>query len=240
MPKKKDAKKEQSFLCSVVIAAGGTSSRMGGPDKLFCELGGIPLLAHTLTACERSALVAEIVIATTSENIVPIGRICRDFEISKATKVILGGPTRLHSVYNGLMETNPAFPLVAIHDAARPLCTPEVIDEAIRRAATLHAVIVAVPTKDTIKTARDSVVTGTLCREELVSVQTPQVFDSGLIKGALATALQNGWDITDDATAVERMGLSVSLSPGRYDNIKVTTPEDLIMAEALLSAREAL
>ena len=175
---------------------------------------------------------------TREDLIVPIGQLCRDAGLSKVRKVIVGGATRTHSVLAGLGELPSGAELVAIHDGARPLVSQEVLETVIFRAAECGAAAPAVPVKDTIKRARDSLVEATLERSELFAVQTPQVFQVDLIKAALVKALEDGAALTDDCGAVERLGIGVSLTQGDYCNLKINTPEDLAVAEALFAWRE--
>ena len=218
--------------CSAVVPAAGSSTRMEGQDKLLLPLEEQPVLLHTLRALELCPYLAEIIVVTREDLIVPIGQLCRDAGLSKVRKVIVGGATRTHSVLAGLGELPSGAELVAIHDGARPLVSQEVLETVIFRAAE------AVPVKDTIKRARDSLVEATLERSELFAVQTPQVFQVDLIKAALVKALEDGAALTDDCGAVERLGIGVSLTQGDYCNLKITTPEDLAVAEALFAWRE--
>ena len=169
-----------------------------------------------------------------------MGQLCRDCAFSKVTKVVLGGETRTHSVLAGIREVSPEWELIAIHDGARPLVSAEVLEEAIVKAASCGAAAPAVPVKDTVKRAAGGVVEETLERASLFAVQTPQVFEAGLINAALTKALEEGAELTDDCAAVERLGMKVALTRGAYENLKITTVEDLILAEALLEWRESL
>ena len=177
---------------------------------------------------------------TRRDLIVPIGQLCQDYAFSKVTKVVVGGETRTHSVLAGLREVSEHLELAAIHDGARPLVSQQVLEEAILRAAQCGAAAPAVPVKDTIKQASDGLVSATLDRSQLYAVQTPQVFETSLIKAALTKALEDGVALTDDCAAVERLGLGVALTQGSYVNLKITTPEDLAAAEALMEWREEL
>ena len=224
--------------CSAVVPAAGSSTRMGGQDKLLLPLDGQPVLLHTLRALDMCPLITEIIVVTREELIVPISQLCRDGGLGKVRKVVVGGETRAHSVLAGLGELSPDAELAAIHDGARPLVSQTVLETVIRRASECGAAAPAVPVKDTVKRARDSVVEATLDRSELFAVQTPQVFQTDLIKTALARALAEGAALTDDCGAVERLGIGVALTEGDYCNLKVTTPEDLAVAEALLIWRE--
>ena len=188
--------------CSAVVPAAGSSTRMEGQDKLLLPLEEQPVLLHTLRALELCPYLAEIIVVTREDLIVPIGQLCRDAGLSKVRKVIVGGATRTHSVLAGLGELSSGAELVAIHDGARPLVSQEVLETVIFRAAECGAAAPAVPVKDTIKRARDGLVEATLERSELFAVQTPQVFQVDLIKAALVKALEDGAALTDDCGAV--------------------------------------
>ena len=231
-------KRDRGPVCAAVVAAAGSSTRMGGQDKLLLPLGEQPVLARTLRALEACPRISEIVVVTRRENIVPIGQLCRDFGFEKVTKVIPGGATRTESVLNGVREVGDRADLVAIHDGARPLVSQALLETVLTRAAQCGAAAPAVPVKDTIKRARDGVVVDTLDRAELFAVQTPQVFQTDLIRGALERALEEGAALTDDCSAVERLGIGVALTEGDYRNLKLTTPEDLAAAEAFLEQEE--
>lgn len=231
-------KKKHFPFCSVVVAAAGSSTRMEGQDKMFAELDGMPVLARTLLALERCALVSELVIVARSEMIPVVGQLCQDFALFKAAKVVAGGDTRTQSVLRGVSECSPRAELIAIHDGARPLISQEELEEVLSKGAETGAAAPAVPVKDTIKEAEKGLVTGTPDRSRLFAIQTPQVFEASLIKAALTKAEAEKWTITDDCSAVERLGMKVSLTQGTYENIKITTPVDLILGEAILSWRE--
>ncbi len=224
--------------CAAVVPAAGSAVRMEGREKLLLPLGDMPVLARTLEALEGSDLIREIVVVTRSDLIAPIGRMCKDYSLSKVTKVVMGGETRSASVFAGLREVGKRTELVAIHDGARPLVTRAVIDRAILQAASCGAAAPAIPVKDTIKRAAMGMTEESLDRGSLFAVQTPQVFRLELIQGALQKALEEGSELTDDCAAVERLGMRVALTEGSEENIKLTTPTDLLVAEALLQGRE--
>ena len=225
--------------CSVIVPAAGHSVRMGR-DKLLMPLGDMPMLLRTLWVLESCGFVTEIIIATREDLIVSVGQLCRDAGLQKVRKVVMGGEDRTASVLAGLREADPASELIAIHDADRPLLTVEVMDRVIRKAMERGAAAPAVPVKDTIKRAVDGVVESTPDRKELFAVQTPQVFEHGLILGALEKAAEEAVSLTDDCAAVERLGMPVYLTQGSYENIKLTTPEDILLAEAILEGRNEL
>ena len=229
----------QRPFCTALVAAAGGSSRMGeGVNKLLEPLDGIPVLARTLLALQRARRVDAIVVAAREEDILPFSELCRTYEISKCAKVIRGGESRTHSVLLAALEADEKTELLAVQDGARPLATPELIDSVIGQAEKCAAAAPAVPVKDTVKTVRDGQVEETLDRAALAAVQTPQVFDAGLLKAALQSALEAGAETTDDCSAVERLGKAVYLVEGDEENLKITTPLDLILAQAILDARE--
>ena len=218
--------------CGAVIVAAGSASRMGGIDKVMAPLGGDPMIARTVRAFQECDAVSEIVIVTREDLILPINGLCRVFPKVKA--VIAGGKTRQESVGNGLNALSKEIKLAAIHDGARPLITWQLIDCCVRAANTYGAAAPAIPVKDTIKTVEGGIVVNTPERAKLRAVQTPQVFDIDLLKGALLKAYQDGAEVTDDCSAVERLGMKVKIVEGDEKNLKVTTPMDLKIAEMLL------
>lgn len=225
--------------CAALVAAAGSSSRMGGINKLLEPLDGIPVLVRTLTALERAQRVDSIVIATREEDLITVSQLCKTYGITKCKKVIRGGEDREHSVLLAALEAEPDTELLAVQDGARPLVSPALIDRVIEAAQRCGAAAPAIPVKDTIKTVReDGAVEETLERSHLRAVQTPQVFEASLLKAALQAALEEGAVLTDDCSAVERLGKVVYLIEGEETNLKITTPTDLILAEALLAAEE--
>ncbi len=221
--------------CGAVIVAAGSASRMGGIDKVMAELGGEPMILRTVRQFQECDAVKEIVIVTRPDLMDKIMGLCRNF--SKVTAVVAGGSSRDESVSMGLNTLSDKCRLAAIHDGARPLVTNAVIDRAIRAANTYGAAAPAVPVKDTIKVVAGGVVQSTPDRSALQAVQTPQVFDFDLLRGALKKAKQDGVTLTDDCSAVEHMGMSVKIVEGDEENIKVTTPMDLKIAQMLLEGR---
>lgn len=231
-------KKAPGILCSAVVVAAGSSTRMG-TDKLMLTLGGIPVIVRTLKAVEAAPSVDEIILVTREDMMVPLSQLCQEFALTKVTKVIRGGKTRTESVRLGTLEASGDAQVIAIHDGARPLVTTEVIESAIAQALESGAAAPAVPVKDTIKVARRGIVESTPDRASLFAVQTPQVFEASLIRAALQKALDDGAELTDDCSAVERLGMKVVLTEGNVRNLKLTTPEDILTAEALLEGSGA-
>ena len=218
--------------CGAVIVAAGSASRMGGIDKVMAPLGGEPMIARTVRAFQECDAVSEIVIVTREDLILEITRLTRD--MPKVTAVVAGGKSRQESVHLGLNALSDKVKLAAIHDGARPFITWQLIDWVIRAANTYGAAAPAIPVKDTIKEVQGFVVKNTPDRASLRAVQTPQVFDFDLLRAALKKAADDKAEVTDDCSAVERMGMSVKIVAGDERNIKITTPLDLKIGELLL------
>ena len=224
--------------CTVIVAAAGRSERMKGENKLLMDLAGAPVLMRTLHAIDQAALVDEIIIATREDLLLDVADLCSRSGLQKPVRVVKGGNTRTESVLAAATEANPRAELIAVHDGARPLVLPETIDELIQKGETTYAVAPAVPLVDTVKVADESGrVTATPDRKTLFAVQTPQVFQADLLKAALKSALDAGAELTDDCSAVERLGKEVYLTPGDPENIKITTPFDMTVAAAILARR---
>ncbi len=222
-------------VCGAVIVAAGTASRMGGIDKIMAPLGGKPMIWHTVAAFQECDAISEIVIVTREDLVEQILALCAPF--SKVRAVFVGGDSRQASVSAGLQALSKKVKLAAIQDGARPLVTWQLIDRTVRAANTYHAAAPGVPVKNTIKRVVGGIVQETPDRAQLQAVQTPQVFDIDLLKAALGAAEQDGAAVTDDCSAVERLGMSVRMVPGDEENIKVTTPMDLKIAEMILEGR---
>ena len=218
--------------CGAVIVAAGTASRMGGIDKVMAPLQGEPMLKRTVRTFQQTDAIREIVIVTREDLLERVSAMCGEF--SKVTAVVVGGKDRPESVNNGLNALSKKVKLAAIQDGARPLITWQVIDRVVRAANSYGAAAPGVPVKDTVKEVQGGVVMSTPDRSRLQAVQTPQVFDFDLLRGALKKAAQDGAAITDDCSAVERMGFKVKIVEGDERNIKITTPVDIKIAEALL------
>ena len=217
--------------CGAVLVAAGSASRMGGIDKVMAPIGGEPMIVHTVRAFQNCDAIRQIVVVTRQDLILPIMDLCHQFD--KVQCVMVGGKTRPESVEIGLNALSGDMKLVAVQDGARPLITGAVIDRTVRAAHTYGAAAPAIPVKDTIKIVKGGVVSDTPDRSTLQAVQTPQVFDADLLRGALQKAKEDNAQITDDCSAVERMGMSVKIVEGDERNIKVTTPMDLKIAELL-------
>lgn len=216
-----------------VIAAAGSSSRMGGRDKLAEPLDGIPVILRTLAAVEAVPEIREIVVVTREDRVEEYRRLLG--QCSRLRAVVPGGSTRQESVRNGVRALSPDCTLAAIHDGARPLVTPEVFARCIEAARNCGAATAAVPVKDTIKLADEAGrVLDTPDRSRLWAVQTPQIFDRERYLRAAEEAERRGLSCTDDCQLFEAMGWEVQLVMGDYRNLKLTTPEDFLAAGAYL------
>lgn len=221
--------------CGAVIVAAGNASRMGGIDKVMADLQGEPVIVRTVRTFQECDAIREIVIVTREELLVPIMGLCAKFPKVKA--VVVGGSNRLESVHAGMNALSSKVQLAAIHDGARPLVSWQVIDRTVRAASAYGAAAPAVPVKDTVKIVQGGLVTETPDRSLLRAVQTPQVFDYDLLRGALSKAKKDGAEVTDDCSCVERIGFKVKIVEGEERNIKITTPMDLKIAALLLEEK---
>ena len=219
-------------FCGAVIVAAGSASRMGGIDKVMAPLQGEPMVLRTIRQFQDCDAIKEIVVVTREDLILPIMSLVQGLDKVKA--VVAGGASRQESVNLGLNALSDKVKLAAVHDGARPLITWQVIDRAVRAANSYGAAAPAIPVKDTIKVVHGGIVKETPDRKHLYAVQTPQVFDIDLLRGALKKAAEDGAEVTDDCSAVERLGMSVKIVEGDERNLKVTTPLDLAVAKMLL------
>ena len=221
--------------CGAVIVAAGSASRMGGIDKVMAELQGEPMIVHTVRAFQNCDAIKEIVVVTRTDLMEQIAKLCLAFP--KVKTVVVGGADRPESVRKGLEALSSKVRLAAVQDGARPLVTEAVIDRTVRAAHSYGAAAPGISVKDTVKIVQGGVVASTPDRNTLQAIQTPQVFDIDLLIGALEKAKTDKANITDDCSAVERLGMSVRIVEGDEKNIKITTPMDLLIAEKLLEER---
>lgn len=221
---------------AVVIVAAGSSRRMGGRDKLWIPLAGRMILSRTLDVFTTSPLISTLVLVLNPARLEDARELCVCEGWSKIGGIVPGGERRQDSVRVGLerlAEIAPETRWVMIHDGARPLVTPQILEAGLQVAQEHLAAVAAVPVKDTIKQVQDGIISSTPARAQLWAVQTPQVFSFPLILQAHTTDLARE-EVTDDAALLERLGHSVAIFPGSYSNLKITTQEDLLIAEALL------
>lgn len=225
-------KESDSGKVSVIVVCGGSSSRMGGIDKMFAEIKGIPVCIRSCLAFQNCDSVSDIVIVTRRENILKMQQLCGTFKLTKVSDIVEGGNCRQQSVANGLKQLTDYTDTVLIHDGARPFVKNDCIERVIEKAREFSAVTCAVPLKDTVKIVReDGLVTATPDRSIMQAVQTPQGFDYNLYKSAVEANTEHLEDFTDDCSIVEAHGFPVYTCMGDYTNIKITTAEDLRIAE---------
>ena len=230
-------RKKTCEICSVFVVAAGKAQRMEGIDKILTPLGELPVIVHTLYAFQDCPAFNEVVVVTRPDMMVEISRLCKEYGLDKVTKVVAGGAERTLSVQAGLKEVRPDADLIAIHDGARPLVTQEILNSTVAAAAKSGAAAPAIPVIDTIKRMENGQTVETVDRSALCAIQTPQIFESGLIRAALEKAVADGEVLTDDCAAVERLGMKVTLTDGSRENIKITTPFDLLLGTAILESR---
>ena len=229
----------KSYSCGAVIVAAGSGTRMGGVDKLMADLGGKPVLAHTLLAFQQARSIDEIVLVVREDQMEEIRLMTLRLGLSKLKTMVPGGATRMESVQNGLKALSGKCKYVAVQDGARPLVTVDLIQRVMEKAGKYQAVAPGIPVKDTIKQVDDSgLVVATPDRDTLRAVQTPQVFQKELLKAAWKKAKKEKQVYTDDCAAMEAMGVPVYLVEGDEENLKITTPQDLTLAAAILAGRD--
>ena len=232
-------KKEETPFVTVVIAAAGASRRMGGENKQLILLDGIPVLGRTLLAFQQSPYIREIILAAAEEHMAEYAALGRKLNIDKLTRVIRGGASRLESVYRAACEASPDCEYLAVHDGARPLVSQQVIENVCKAAFLYSAAGAGIPVTDTIKRIdREGRALATVDRESLRAMQTPQMAEKPLLLAALQSALEAGAETTDELAALERMGMRPVIVPGDRENIKLTTPTDVLVANAILAGRE--
>lgn len=222
-----------------IITAAGKGARMGSKiHKPYLILANRPILAHTIAPFEQSRLITSIIIVTGKglEDFC-LKDIITKYKFKKVYKIVCGGKERQDSVMSGIMAAGDGWDVVAVHDAVRPFVTIEMIESTVAAAKKKGAATLAVPVKDTIKQVASGFVKKTLQREKLWAIQTPQAFRFDILKKAHERALKQGFIGTDDSILVERLGRKVAVVKGSYDNIKITTPEDLVLGEAILKGR---
>jgi 2-C-methyl-D-erythritol 4-phosphate cytidylyltransferase len=221
---------------AVIVSAGKGLRFMEGKKKQFRSLAGKPILAHTLDKFETCPLIRSILLVVGQEDMdYCLKEIVEKYRFQKVSQIVPGGKRRQESVKNGIDALPKDADMVAIHDGVRPFVTKAMIEDTIHSAARYGAVVLAMPVKDTIKMSNpDGTVLKTLDRESLWQIQTPQTFQVNVIKEAYYRAAEDGFVGTDDASLVERLGVKVHILPGSYTNIKITTPEDLFLANLFL------
>lgn len=224
-------------MLTAIIVAAGSSQRMGF-DKLLALLGDKPVLAHTIDAFERTSAVSEIILVARTQRIPEFEELVRQTGFQKVRQIIPGGEQRQDSVRAGLERVSETSRFIAVHDAARPLVTPEQVERVFSCAREHGAAALAEPVTDTIKRADESrIVTGGVPRENLYAMQTPQIFEKNLLERAYAAVAASKLSITDEVSAVQHLGEKVVLVPNDEWNVKITYPRDLLLAQASMARR---
>ncbi|MGN1480606.1 2-C-methyl-D-erythritol 4-phosphate cytidylyltransferase [Porcipelethomonas sp.] len=220
---------------SAIIVCAGNSSRMMGVNKILLPLGDSVVIGCTLSAFQQCESIDDIVVVCREQDREAIKNTAEKLNITKLHNFASGGSTRQESVINGLRKISPDTEMIAVHDGARPLINPKYIEKTIKDASVFGGAVLGVPVKDTIKVVHDGLIEDTPHRPSLYITQTPQVFKRRLYFEGVDFALEHGLDFTDDCQLIESIGIKVYMTTGDYTNIKITTPEDIKIAEVLLA-----
>ena len=222
--------KDNIFVSAVIVSA-GNSTRMGGINKQFLEINDIPVIAHTINAFDKLDVINEVVVVTRECDIADVKSLIEKYNLKKVSSVVPGGETRQLSVYNGVINTSDSADFVAIHDGARPLVSDKVIVNTLNNAFEFDAAATGVKVKDTVKVVDDNDnIVDTPDRTYMRFIQTPQIFKKSLYIDAV-NSVENSKNFTDDCMLIEAYGKKVKFVDGDYENIKITTPEDVELAE---------
>jgi len=228
------------MVTAIVLAAGSGKRMNSSINKVFMLLADEPMLLHSILTFSSCSEVDNLIVVAAPGEVEHVENMLYPLNGIKTWQVVSGGSERQYSIANALKTMPQTTDIVLVHDGARPLVNIQCITNVIQAATVYQAAVVAVPVKDTIKTVNDSgTVTGTPERQTLWSIQTPQGFHAPILRRAYERAAQDGYLGTDDASLVERLGVSIKIVVGSYENIKVTTPEDLIIAEALMQVKNS-
>ncbi|HAE91097.1 2-C-methyl-D-erythritol 4-phosphate cytidylyltransferase [Tissierella praeacuta] len=233
----------ENYYVSVIIAAAGMSNRMGSKiNKQFIAVGGKPILAHTIEKFERCRYIDEIILVAKEEEIEYCRKeIVKKYKFNKVANIIRGGKERQDSIYNGILALSEKTDIVLTHDGARPFVKIENIEDGIKGTIAHGACVIGVPVTDTIKVVGENkTIDNTPQRALLWAAQTPQCFFKHILIKGYEKAIDNGFVGTDDSSIVERIGYDVKMIMGSYENIKITTPEDIILAESLFKDKEMI
>ena len=219
---------------SAIIACAGNSARMNGINKQLWELDCIPVCSRSMLAFDGIEQVSEIIVSAREQDIPVIEKFAENYNITKFKCAVKGGETRQQSVFSAFMHTDKSTRFIAVHDGARPLVDPEHIKKCIKDASVFGGAVLGVPVKDTVKLVDGGMIADTLDRRKLYSIQTPQIFRRDIYVKGINFARDNELDFTDDRQLAEAVGAKINLTLSDYRNIKITTPEDLAVAEVLL------
>lgn len=222
---------------SAIIACGGSSTRMNGTNKQLCEIGGVPVCIRSMLIFEGLDAVTEIIVSAREEDIPAIEALAEKYKVTKFKRAVKGGETRQKSVFAAFMQTDKSTRYIAVHDGARPFADPEKIKKCIRDASVFGGAALGVPVKDTIKNVNGGLIVDTPDRSSLYAIQTPQIFRRDVYVKGVNFALDHELDFTDDCQLIEAVGVKVCVTPSDYGNIKITTPEDIFIGEAVLKSK---
>lgn len=230
----------KSGFTSAVILAGGSGTRMGSATtKQMLLIDGIPVVVRSILAFEKNELINEIIIVAKEEEMLSYKEFARDYAFTKVKAVVKGGSTRQESVFNALGKLDPRCEYIAIHDGARPLVSDANITDTVNAAYKYQCACAACPAKDTVKISTPlGYIESTPDRAHVWSALTPQVFKSEIYRAAAYTAKKDGYLGTDDCSLVEKLGFKIKLIDCGYENIKITTPEDLLTAQTIIEKRK--
>lgn len=232
-------KREPDIHVTAIVAAAGNGSRMEGIDKQLAELDDVPVLVHSILALSDCRAVKEVVVVCREEQIPDIYNLVREYDLEKVSTVIRGGDDRQQSVFAGVEAAGPGTEYFAIHDGARPLVSRRDIESCIEDAVRYGAAALGAPIKDTLKRAdMEGFIGATVDREAIYAIYTPQIFEAELYRNGMEKAKYTGRIYSDDCQLMEACGHKVRITKGSSGNMKITTPEDLDLAESILLNRE--
>lgn len=219
---------------SAIIACAGSFTRMNGLNKQLLELDGIPVAIRSMLAFEQLDEVTEIIVSVRENDIDEYKQLAEKYGITKLKAVVKGGETRQQSIFNAYKEVSKETRYIAVHDGARPLVSPDNIKQCIKDASIFGGAVLGVPVKDTIKYVDGGLITDTLDRRKLYITQTPQIFRKDIYVKGINFAKDHDLDFTDDCQLAEAVGAKIAMTESSYSNIKITTPEDVALAEIIL------
>jgi 2-C-methyl-D-erythritol 4-phosphate cytidylyltransferase len=237
--RKKDEKTTRGTKVYAILPAAGSSRRMGGENKLLMKLDGKPVIRHTLEVFASCEEIDGIILVCREEERAQYDAYYKEWGLRKPMTTVTGGATRAHSVYCGVLACPSEVGYVVIHDAARPFIRSELIAKTVEVAREDTAAALAVPVKDSIKRIKNGRMVEDVRRDTIVAAQTPQTFAIDLIRAALQNAIQKNISVTDDIGALETIGQPTTIIEGDYNNIKITTREDILIGERILKERKA-
>lgn len=221
---------------AIVVAAGSGTRMQSNVKKPYLDIAGVPMMIRTLTVLEQSPVVKDVVLVIGEQDLKHAKGLIEQYGLRKITRYVPGGPERQDSVHNGVRAVDEHADLILVHDGARPFITREDVENVVLEASRYGVATLATPVKDTIKKVANGFVQETIPRQTLFSIQTPQAFQAEILREAHQQAAEQNYRGTDDASLAEWLGHPVRIVEGSYRNIKITTPEDLLIAKAFLQS----